>query len=555
MLSAVGFLVHGPGLRSELAADDYVHRTIVAGQYPVQRGPLDAYVSAKNSAEVSQLIDAGAFPWWTSPDSVGVGIRPLGSALLALDHRLRLTAYQQHLHSYLWWIAALVAFCALARALVPSRTAALAVVLYAVSPVHVVPIAWVANRAAIVSAVFGLLAVWLHTSPHRSRACRWGVASACVAISVAVSEYGLCALGLLAAFHLLPPKASVGGASRVAGLAWVAGLFAAYGAVRLVFSAGVRGTSMYSDPMLEPLRFLGDAPTRGAALVLQLLGVFPSDLGHAALASDARVAVPVIVLVVAGAAVALRFVANPLRWLLLGTLLSLVPLLGTLPSGRLLQLPAAPACLLLAAAIAWLLRGRVVAKLGAGLLVFIHGPVALVSTYLQSRIWEFTTAGAAQTLAGLTLDSRSAAGTCYVVLNAPDVVTLYSGAANLAVRQGAWPGCWFVLAATSGPLELRRVGTDTIRLTAASGASLLDDSSVFLANPSAASLHSTQLVQTNRLAARILSPPGTRPTSVEFRARFSFAEAHFLTWKAGALVPVTLPGVGETLQLAPHPQR
>ena len=54
------------------------------------------------------------------------------------------------------------AFSVLARELVPRATAACAVLIFVLDPARIVPIGWLANRAALICTLFGILAMYTH---------------------------------------------------------------------------------------------------------------------------------------------------------------------------------------------------------------------------------------------------------------------------------------------------------------------------------------------------------------------------------------------------------
>ena len=74
-----------------------------------------------------------------------------------------------HLHSVTWfaclvWLIALLYQCLIGIPFV----AGLAVLLYALDDAHGAPVAFLANRNAVVAATFGVLSVWLHDRWRRN---------------------------------------------------------------------------------------------------------------------------------------------------------------------------------------------------------------------------------------------------------------------------------------------------------------------------------------------------------------------------------------------------
>src|SRR6185436_4269008 len=90
--------------------------------------------------------------------------RPVSAATHQLDAWLWPdSAFLQHAHSLAWAFALVLAVTALYRCVMGVTTVAgLAALLYAVDQAHGFAIGWIANRNAIVCAVFGVLALLAH---------------------------------------------------------------------------------------------------------------------------------------------------------------------------------------------------------------------------------------------------------------------------------------------------------------------------------------------------------------------------------------------------------
>src|SRR5690606_24868455 len=104
-------------------------------------------------------------------------------------------------------------------------------VLYALDDVHGPTVGWIANRQAVIAAVFGLLAVLLHhrarAAPHGDRRAR-ALAVVAFAAGLAAGESGLGALAYLVAHALcLDPAPRRARVTALAPYALVAAAWAA----------------------------------------------------------------------------------------------------------------------------------------------------------------------------------------------------------------------------------------------------------------------------------------------------------------------------------------
>src|SRR5690606_4480258 len=130
----------------------------------------------------------------------------LSSALLYADHRLFGGApLPMHLHSFAWWVACVVGARARYREALSPRAAAVATVIFALAPCHAMPLAWLANREALISLAFGIFALGSYTR-FRDRPRALSFASAALLFGLALfggGEYALAFGGYVAAIELL----------------------------------------------------------------------------------------------------------------------------------------------------------------------------------------------------------------------------------------------------------------------------------------------------------------------------------------------------------------
>ena len=345
LVLSIGVLTFLPALRSPFLLDDYLHVAMVDGTFPVARGPFDLY-DFVSDVDRAVLLERGILPWWTHPQLTIRFFRPLSSALLWTSHRL-LGAHSLllHLHSLLWWGAAVVAAFALYRRAFSPRVALLAAAIFALAPCHAIPLAWLANFESLVSVTLGALGLAAYVRFRDDGRARTGlVATMCFALAMAAGEYALCFAGYVVAFELLRGRERW--TRRALGLLSFALPTAGYLLARAVGHYGTVGSGFYTDPLGDPLGFVRTAPWRITALLAD--GWLTSDADTWGPDAPRWAMVLIVVALVALLIVPVRRVLSALpeaqrraaSWLLLGSPLSLLPVLAVAPSPRVLGISA-----------------------------------------------------------------------------------------------------------------------------------------------------------------------------------------------------------------------
>src|SRR5258708_37742746 len=104
---------------------------MIEGSCPIHRGPFNLY-DFIDEAERPVLIDSGMLPWWAHPELRIRFLRPLPSALRWTEQRLfGRSPAPPHLHSFLWWVAAVLAAHRLFGRLPSARAALMATAIFA----------------------------------------------------------------------------------------------------------------------------------------------------------------------------------------------------------------------------------------------------------------------------------------------------------------------------------------------------------------------------------------------------------------------------------------
>ncbi len=516
-----GLLVFSPAVRSQFLLDDYLHASMIDGSFPVHRGPLNLY-DFVDTGERDVLVERGMLPWWSHPELRIRFLRPLSSLLRWSEQ----TAFGRgalvpHLHSLLWWAAAVLASRRLFRRLMPPRAAMLATAVLALSPCHALPIAWLANREALVSLTFGALALTSYLRFREDGGLRHAAAATLLfAAALAGGEYALCLGGYVLAFELLARRESLG--RRALGLLTYAVPAAGYLAARAMLGYGTHGSSFYNDPLHEPLAFLQTAPRRLCALVTQEWMTIDGDDATSPWAYAALAGI-VLVLAVVPIRHVLRALDAKVRhraWvLLLGAQLALVPVLAVDPSPRVLGLamlgmapifalildhawfPAAPPERRGAAELTGLVA------LGIGFAQFVHGPVTawMIGEHYRRTSVDF-------------VDSVAEVRERMTDPPNQELVVLRGGPSSFFLPfalAGSMPGKWRVLATTGHALGLRR-DARAMELVVPKGQSMLSWFSWDLFRNTATTFETGQVIETPGLRATILEVGSEGPRRVRF---------------------------------------
>jgi hypothetical protein len=340
LAALLGVLLALPALRIGFLLDDHYHRAVLRDSGPVQAA-MNLFGFMRDSADVERLQRTGALPWWSHPELRIAFWRPLSSLTHWADDRLwRDDARLCHAHSLAWAMALTVAAGLAYRRFMGARAAAgLAAVLFAVDDAHYVPVAWIANRNALVSMLLGLCALILHDQWRRAGCRAAGLLAPLVfGLTLLGGESGVGMAAYLFAYALFLDSAP-SLTRRMQSLAPCATVGMIWYACHASLGYGATGSGFYVNPMRDPLRFAAGAMWRWPALLQAQTGLISADLlpllsrpwKHALFCASG--------VWVAG----MTMLFLPLlrrcrvsRFFLTGAVLCLLPGFGTAPSDRLL---------------------------------------------------------------------------------------------------------------------------------------------------------------------------------------------------------------------------
>lgn len=474
LVIAISVGLMSPTLSQGFIIDDPMILSIIEERYPERPHAFDVY---------SVLLHQWELFWWTKPDLELKFFRPLGSALVRLDHAVfGRWAPGWHLHSLLWMLLFLLAVALLYRRLDPLRGLWI-VPIVAFDESFAVTAGWISNRHALVAMTFGVVALWAHIR-WREDSWRPGplLAAACYVLSLLAAETGLAVLAYAVAYEWM---AGPGGPKRKAlGLSLPVGIGLVYVAWYKVMGYGLHGgAGMYIDPGADPWLFMREASGRIPALLAGGILGAPPDLW---IEPDKRPMLIAIGLV--GTSILLGILrANwssipgewrrHLRWLLPGALLSCLPLVATFPSHRQMvgpMLGIAPAVMLLLYLIlqvywpagSW--RRWAAASLGVVLLL-VHGLLAPLMQIVIPRGLQSMREGVARNLEGITQWDPALGFDEVVALQSPDGMTMFYGPVLLDEKYGTRRGHWTVLSAAPFDHRWTRTSENALELELLNG--------------------------------------------------------------------------------------
>jgi hypothetical protein len=345
-VALLGMLLHAPTLMSGLFADDYLQWALISGHlkhphYPGSLFGLFNLVDGQHDT-VQGMKDGGRL-LWSAADHLRVTFwRPLAELTHWLDYAWWPDSPAlMHLHNLAWYGALLLALGQLYRRLMPTAAQGnLALLIYAVSSLHVLAIAWLSARNQVMSAFFTVLTV---TCYHDWRVGHERVkgllAALAMVLGLACAEATVAVMAYLVA-HAVVIEQDRPWRERVMALLPFLVIVAVWRVTCTHIGYGSVGSGSYVDPVRDPWRFAEMLFVRVPAYLAAMLYSTPSNYamrmpyeGQAVFAAAALVAclLPVWVARRVG-----LVASRPMWFLALGALLALVPACAIAPQNRVL---------------------------------------------------------------------------------------------------------------------------------------------------------------------------------------------------------------------------
>ncbi|MCA9638600.1 MAG: hypothetical protein KC420_21370, partial [Myxococcales bacterium] len=425
---------------------------------------------------------------------------------------------------------------------------------FTVDSTHGAPVAWIAQRNALLAAIFAVACLLAHDRWRRGGA-RAGPLAALVFLACALlsAELGVSTIALLVAYGLALDPAG-----------WRRGLWATLpaGALAILWLAlygalgfGARACGAYVDPIHSPAIFLGLLPERLAALVMMDLG--PSQAIHLAFeAWPLRVAAQALAwaaaAIVIGVVVARLRGDHYLRFATIAFALALAPIASSIPGDRLLLIASVASSAMIAGTIVALAGDRRrLARVAAALVAIVHlvlAPIALVASFEPITRYVF---GAPIDAVGRELaEPQALAHQSLIVVHAPSVLHGLQLPGYRALAGLGAPAFTHVLGSGPGPALVTRTGPRALELREPAG---------FLVDPTASfyrgvdvPLRTGDTVATLAYRAEVIEVDGAgRPTLVrfEFTRKLEHPSLRLVAWDGRDYVDLAPPAIGEAIRL------
>lgn len=585
---ALGTWLFWPTLELGLFADDYFLAAAMDGELAAPRDALDLFNFVDGTQpDVQALQRLGSIAWWAAPDLRVSFLRPLSSALMHMDRALfgrALWAY--HAHSIFAWSLLVVAAGVLyLRVLRSWPVAALATAFFAFDQSQHGPVFWICNRGAIYAVLLGVLGLAAHVrarSPGRHRSS-WPSALL-LGTALLFGEWALPMFAYVLAFELLGARGSL--RRRALAVLPAATLGCVFLIVRALMGYGARASGVYVDPGSDPLGFARLLLHRIPVFVADMVFNLPSDLWdrgspwrERVLALELippsvwmqlpdwrtyHVAIGIAALAVLWAL--LRFCLRgcaqseriQLRWLLLGALLSLVPVAGAFPSTRLTLAASfglAPALALALRQIARRLYEaprmrwpRFLALYTVGISVLFLQLVEPLSEDVRATVDNFATT--TEWVLAAELDPQRVADQRVFLLNASEFTTTFFFAYTWWWHDRPLPRSYTPISTAPYAHDLERIGDNALVLRTLGGSFFESPSEVHFRTADR-QLRAGDAVQLEGVRIEIARAIAGRPRALKltFDRPVDDPSYAFLVSSEHGLARLEMPAVGQTLRL------
>jgi hypothetical protein len=589
-LMALGLYVRREALWAGFVADDYAQLAMLDGTYPLARAPYNLFsFSDGTTSEGFRLIRAGFYPWWADPQVRLVMLRPLASLMIALDHRLfGNDAFLFHLHSAAWWFVMLGVIAAFFRKMLSPAVALVAFALLAFDEAHSGALTWICNRAAFISIAFSIAALYRYVEHRRAGRSTWPVAALVLyAIAFGFGEYAICLVAYFLAYELCESHGPF--KARLRAVAPMLAPAIVFLCVRGVVGATVRRSGVYVDPIGEPVEFFKAVATR--------LPVFVGDLALAVPSAYWTFGMPWTYAWASLGWVPVRWVHDPepwrmvqfciglggtallalvahytlrrrptpnVGWLLVGSLLSLVPVCGSYPSSRLLLASLPGFTPLVAAfvvkgaeALRHQLRKRPFYALTAGAAAVGVATYQIVMSIFWQRV-ELTgmldgSTRVREAILHMPVDDAAFPNQDLVLLTSLEGATsMYLPLTRLRYGKSAPRSCLF-LSYLIAPYDLVRLNTSSFTIRFRGTDALLGTASEQLLRSPHHPFHKNDIIDVGRWRITVLDLYEDKPQylRIDFDRPLEAPSLLFMALTPDGYRPVYLPPVGEKLVILP----
>ncbi|MBS2016234.1 MAG: hypothetical protein JST00_25350 [Deltaproteobacteria bacterium] len=539
--------------------DDYAIRAGLSGQWPNGPAAWDLYRFTYGGVTENQAaIASSALPWWATPAMKLHLVRPLTSLSFLLDSKVfGASPLGWHLHSIAWYVLLVHLVGCVLRALLPRRTANLAMLVYALSAAHFLVYGWIASRHMSIAAAVGMIGVLALVRGHRL--ARW-IFAGCLAIGLVAGETGIA----IAVFGIVFVVVKTPRGALAKQLAPAALVLLAW----LAFYVAVGGGASHSDGYVDPT----SAPGRFAIKAVTML---PVMIGNATFGVPAEMVSVVSAgpFVIVGVVAAIFLVAmwrgvrgalaeeerSALPWLVAAALLATAPSLGGFPGARILLVPNVGFAALVAVLVVRGLEaidggsrlGRIARGAGASLLVLVHVVAAPVLDLGNTSFNAKVARDHAALVAGIDISDMPPGDVRLFVIGASDpLITMYPPIMSIVTSPElrARLRCWSVISPTRSDHDLRRTGPRSFTVRPTSGRMLEGPFEALYRSRSDPFRAGDEVRQCN-VVYRIVAVDEGRPTEIEltFDTSLDDPSLRLLRWDGARFARLTPPPIGEAM--------
>jgi len=562
-------LIMAPSLWQGFHVDDKVHRALFLklGVYADHPGHpiMDMFSFVKEDVTpLKPQIDNGIMPWWSVKGLSLSFWRPITAITHWLDYQLWPDSpFAMHLHNLLWFLLLIGAISYFYKRFLPGTWAAgLAIYLYAVNSSFGMPVAWIANRNALICTFFGVFTLIFY---DRWRKENWlpgaFLAPLSLLIALFAKEGGIAVCAYLFAYACFLEKGTL--QEKFLPLFPYAAVVIGWRLVYRSYGYELKGSGLYVDPLAEPISFIF-AVLEKAPLLLMGQWAFPSPELWILLPRTGQL----LMVLWAVCILAIVFVILRPMWLdpkakfwITGILLSVIPICATFPHTRLLFFVAIGGLGLLAQFLVGMWEGaswklsspgwQKLARIGAYGFVILHivlSPLLLQTKFLMLHRMEQI---AQQTSDSLKVKEAHKEHT-YVVLNSPEPFLSLTIPIRKHVHKQVTPKILRILASGATAIQVSTADAHTLVL-----------------RPKRCFFHNFDLLfrkPTDRMkVGDVIRVPGMkitinalckdgRPKQVSFRFSepLHSKKLHFFQGEdGGTYKPIKLPPKGKSVMLAP----
>ncbi len=258
-----------PSIHKGLAADDFF--ISVSRNFPVPSAPKGIFAISTNKRNLStvlfhkyivvtsaykEILERGDLPWWTSENLSFSFLRPVSAFTGWLDLLLWPNSPPlMHLQNIFWYvILSLTAFIFYKKFSPTVFSAGLAALLFTIDINHLTPIVWIADRCRILVLLFGILTLIFHNVWRKKKKTSYlWIALLTFLLTLFSSEASIGVVGYLIAYALILENSNF--FKKITTVLPYFLTLIIWNLIYRLLGFGIAGTSLYTDPLKDPVSF------------------------------------------------------------------------------------------------------------------------------------------------------------------------------------------------------------------------------------------------------------------------------------------------------------